>query len=517
MITLTANEICQACSGDLRAGAAASAVESVSTDTRGDLTSCLFIALKGENFDGGDFAEEALASGAMGVLAERDAAERLAVLVAGANGNTPVVIAVDDSGEALKDIAALVASRSGATVVAITGSTGKTSTKDILAALLKGHVDVVSSRASFNNEVGVPLTLLDATQDTDVIVVEMGMQAQGEIAELCRIASPEVAIITNIGPAHLQYAGSLENIARGKAEIAQGLPPGGKLVAPYGEKLLEPHLAGLDVETVTFGFDEAADIYPVFHEHMDDGRLHCVVSCCGRDLEFVFNFAAHHHLQNAMAAIGAYYQLGLPLEDIPEAVAGINLSSLRGELIDLDNGVTLLNDCYNANPLSMRSSLEYLASVGTGRRTVAVLGDMGELGPQALDYHRQVGRDVLELGIDCLIAVGEQSRGYLEGAAEDILYGEGAGEKDGDKYGESFGDNYYFAERDEALRGVPGLIRPGDVVLVKASRFMRLEQLSNILIEAGSGDIPPDAAAKADGLPEVSPGDSPEGEPARED
>lgn len=517
MITLTANEICQACSGDLRAGTAAALVESVSTDTRSDLTSCLFIALKGDNFDGGDFAEEALASGAMGVLAERDAAERLAAQVAGANGNAPVVIAVDDSGEALKDIARLVTSRSGATVVAITGSTGKTSTKDILAALLERHVDVVSSRASFNNEVGVPLTLLAATKDTDVIVVEMGMQAQGEIAELCRIATPEVAIITNIGPAHLQYAGSLENIARGKAEIAQGLPRGGKLVAPYGDKLLEPHLAGLDVETVTFGFDDAADICPVFHEHMDDGRLQCVVSCCGHDLELVFNFAAHHHLQNAMAAIGAYYHLGLPLDDIPEAVADINLPSLRGELINLDNGVTLLNDCYNANPLSMRSSLEYLASVGTGRRTVAVLGDMGELGPQALDYHRQVGRDVLELGIDCLIAVGEQSRGYLEGAVEDILYGENAGENIGDKYGESFGDNYYFVERDEALRGVPGLIHPGDVVLVKASRFMKLEQLSNIMIEAGSGDTAPAAEASPDGLPEVSPGDSPEGEPARED
>lgn len=490
VITLTAQEICQACSGELLAGSADAPVDSISTDTRSDLGGSLFVALNGENFTGGDFAEEALAGGAAGVLAEPGAARRLAAEVAAtagaaAAGELPVIVSVADSGEALKSIARLTVERGKATVVAITGSTGKTSTKDILAALLEPNVNAVCSKASFNNEVGVPLTLLAADEDTEVIVVEMGMQARGEISELCRVAMPEVAIITNVGPAHLQYAGSLENIAAGKAELAQGLPAGGKLVVPYGEQLLEPHLAGLDLEVVTFGFDEAADIHPAFHEHLEDGRLHCVISCRGQSLELFFNFAAHHHLLNAMAAIGACQLLGLPLGNIPEAVAGIHLSSLRGELVNLDNGVTLLNDCYNANPLSMRSSLEYLASVGTGRRTVAILGDMGELGPDSLEYHRQVGRDVALMGVDCLIAIGGDARGYVEGAAsgenpvENLVNQQG---KAGDKpAAEGF---HYFATRDEALASVGGLIRPGDVVLIKASRFMKLEQLSNLLIAA---------------------------------
>ncbi|MCL4474502.1 MAG: UDP-N-acetylmuramoyl-tripeptide--D-alanyl-D-alanine ligase [Actinobacteria bacterium] len=485
LITLTAQEICDACAGELLAGDAASAVVDISTDTRADLAGKLFVALRGENFDGGEFVVEALSGGASGVLAERDAAGRAAATLSatvggngnGGNGNgnggsganangTAVVIAVDDSGEALKGIASLVAARSGATVVAITGSTGKTSTKDMLSGLLSPKLDFVASRASFNNEVGVPLTLLSAAAGTEVIVVEMGMQSAGEISELCRIAAPDVAVITNVGPAHLEYAGSLENIARGKAEIAQGLPSGGGLVIPFGEALLAPHLQGLDLRQITFGFDELADIHPVFHEHAEDGRLHAVISCCGREIELWFNFAPHHHLLNAMAAIGAYHLLGLPLEDIPGAVENIHLGSLRGELIELPGDALLLNDCYNANPLSMRSSLEYLASVGTGRRTVAILGDMGELGTESEKFHQEVGRLISELGIDRLIAVGREAAGYVEGV-------KGAGA--------CSGCCYYFADRSQALAEAPGLIRPGDVVLVKASRFMKLEELSEAL------------------------------------
>ena len=489
LITLTAQEICDACAGELLAGDADSAVVDISTDTRADLAGKLFVALRGENFDGGEFVAEALAGGASGVLAAREAAARAAAMLAAngngngsaANGNgaglSPVVIAVDDSGEALKGVASLVARRSGATVVAITGSTGKTSTKDMLSGLLSPKLDFVASRASFNNEVGVPLTLLSAAEGTEVIVVEMGMQSAGDISELCRIAAPDVAVITNVGPAHLEYAGSLENIARGKAEIAQGLPSGGGLVVPFGEALLAPHLEGLDLRRITFGFDELADIHPVFHEHTGGGRLHAVISCCGSEVELWFNFAPHHHLLNAMAAIGAYHLLGLPLEDIPGAVANIHLGSLRGELIELPGEALLLNDCYNANPLSMRSSLEFLASVGTGRRTVAVLGDMGELGAESGKFHREVGRLISELGIDCLIAIGEEAAGYVEGVREAGACG---------------GCCYHFADRSKALAEAPGLIKPGDVVLVKASRFLKLEDLSEAL--AGEGPAAADAA-----------------------
>lgn len=495
LITLNAKEICDACAGEILAGSAVSAFADISTDTRVDLAGKLFVALKGENFDGGEFLEAAISGGALGVVADRAAAARAAKALnmgspggrvgsTGADGGgnenaSAVVIAVDDAGEALKKIGSLVAVRSGATVVAITGSTGKTSTKDMLSGLLAPHLDFVASRASFNNEVGVPLTLLEATEATEVIVVEMGMQSPGEISELCSIAVPDIAVITNIGPAHLEYAGSLENIARGKAEIARGLPPGGMLVVPFGEPLLEPHLAGLELRKTTFGFDPLADIHPIFHEHMEDGSLHAVISCRGREIELWFNFAPHHHLLNMMAAIGAYDLLGLPLEEVPAAVEKIHLSGLRGELVKLVSGVTLLNDCYNANPLSMRSSLDYLASVGTGRRTVAIIGDMAELGEDSRGYHREIGKRVAELGIDCLFAIGGDAIGYIEGARQ----GGGCREC-----------CFHFEDRKAALATVPDLVRPGDVVLVKASRFMKLEELSEALAGAGgdSSDVSPE-------------------------
>ncbi|MDO8736391.1 MAG: UDP-N-acetylmuramoyl-tripeptide--D-alanyl-D-alanine ligase [Thermoleophilia bacterium] len=484
MITLTAKDICEACAGELLAGSGLAAIGDISTDTRDDLAGKLFVALRGDNFDGGEFVEEALASGALGIVAERSAAARAAGTNAG-----KVIIAVDDSGEALKNIGSLVSARSGATVVAITGSTGKTSTKDMLSGLLAPRLEFVASRASFNNEVGVPLTLLQADEETEIIVVEMGMQAPGEITELCRIATPDIAVITNVGPAHLKYAGSLENIARGKAEIAHGLPPGGRLVLPFGDSLLEPHLQGLDLRKITFGFDPLADIHPIFHEHMEDGSLHAVISVRGREIELWFNFAPHHHLLNMMAAIGAYDMLGLPLEEVPAAVEKIHLAGLRGELVNLASGVTLLNDCYNANPLSMRSSLDYLASVGTGRRTVAIIGDMAELGEDSREYHLEIGRRVAELGIDCLFAIGDDAIGYIDGARQSGGCRECC---------------YHFADRNAALAAVPGMVRKGDVALVKASRFMRLEELSEAL--AGADGV---TAADASGNAPAA-GDSPD-------
>lgn len=465
MITATVNEICEACSGRLLHGSGTATVGAIATDTRDELDGRLFVALKGDNFDGNAFLKRALEGGAMGVVADALAAESLAA--SDDTGAGAVIIAVADTGEALKRIGSLAAGRSDAIVVAITGSTGKTSTKDILASLLGNRVNTVASRGSFNNEVGVPLTLLEAGEDTEVIVVEMGMQAPGEIGELCKIVAPDIAVITNIGPAHLEYAGSMENIAAGKAEIARGLAPGGRLVAPHGEALLAPHLEGLDCEIVTFGMDTAADIHPVYHEHREDGMLHCVISCLGEELEADFNFSADHHLLNAMAALGVYRLLGQPLDLAAAAAGSISLSRLRGEQTALANGAILINDCYNANPLSMRSSLEYLASIGTGRRTVAVLGDMGELGDAASGYHREVGEAAAGLAIDTLIAVGELAAGYAAGFSE--RGGAGA---------------VHLSDREAALAAVPAMVQPGDIVLVKASRFMALEQLSEAIIAA---------------------------------
>lgn len=466
LITLTAQEVCQACSGRILAGRSGIAVSSISTDTRRNPEGALFIALKGENFNGGDYIAEALDRGAAGVVAEAADARSLVE----ETGTGCLVIAVEDTGRALSGLASLVASRTGATVVAITGSSGKTSTKDILYGLLRPQLATVASRASFNNEVGVPLTLLDAEEDTDAIIVEMGMQAPGEIGDLCRIARPDIAIITNIGPAHLKYSGSMEKIAAGKAEIATCLPPGGGLLYPYGEKLLEPHLEGLDLEMASFGFDTAADIHPV-SETVSGDRMHARIDCRGRRVDLTFNFVARHHLLNAMAAIGAYMLMGMPLDRLAEATGDISLSGMRGELIELADGTLLINDSYNANPLSMESSLRYLRDVAAGRRTVAVIGDMGELGEEAASWHLGVGRAAARLGTGLIVAVGELSAGYIEGAAAE----------DRERR------DLHAADCESAIGILSEHLEPGDVVLVKASRFMGLEAIVHALAEEGGG------------------------------
>ena len=480
VITLKAQEICQACSGDLLAGSGSSPVVSVATDTRADLEGSLFVALKGEHFDGGDYVEEALERGAVGVVAEAGAARRVAAGLTGTDGG-PAVIAVDDSGEALKKIASLAASRSSARIVGITGSTGKTSTKDILYGLLKPNLKTVAGRASFNNEVGVPLTLLAADGDTQVIVVEMGMRAPGDIGELCSIAAPDIAIITNVGPAHIEFAGSLEEIARGKAEIAGGLKPGGALVIPFGEELLASHLEGLDSTIYTFGFEPEADVHPLGETRLEDGRLVADISCFGDEVEVHFGFAARHHLLNAMAALAVCHLLGLPLETAVAAAARVYPPGMRGELLELPGDGMLINDCYNANPLSMQSALQYLSGIGAGRRRVAILGDMAELGLESEHYHKEIGRLALELGVDCLVAIGEQAANYLAA-------GEGKGGM----------ETHHFADRQTALAGVGRLIKPGDVVLVKASRFMQLEEISRALTKEGG------ASAVDESLPDGS-------------
>ncbi len=240
---------------------------------------------------------------------------------------------------------------------------------------------------------------------------------------------------------------------------------------PFDEKLLEPHLTGLDVEKITFGFDAQAHIHPV-SETVSGDRLHAIIDCVGREVEMEFNFAARHHLLNAMAALGAYMLMDQPLEAAPGAAAAIRLSRRRGEHIQTPDGILLIDDCYNANPLSMESSLEYLLATAPERRTVAILGDMGELGPRAEEYHRRLGARLAALGVDLLVGIGPLAAAYVEGArAED------SGRRD-----------RHLPDCDSAIAAVRGMLEPGDVVLVKASRFMMLERLVSALAGAAGGE-----------------------------
>jgi UDP-N-acetylmuramoyl-tripeptide--D-alanyl-D-alanine ligase len=368
----------------------------------------LFVAVG----DGVDFIAHALARGAAATLVPDDAHAALAVL-----------------GGAVRD-------RSGARIVGITGATGKTTTKDILAALCVPHRKTVASEGNYNNELGVPLTLARIEPATEVCIVEMGMRGLGQIAWLASFARPDVGLITNIAPVHLELMGTVENVARAKAELIEALPPGGIAVVPADEPLLEPYLTRRDIEILRFG----APAVPGRFEVGD------------RTISLDTSFSAPHQLRNTVAALTVCDALDIPLPD--GGTLEVEFSPLREELIELPGGITVINDCYNANPASMRAALEHLRALAGDRRKVAVLGHMAELGDSAAELHRRVGDDIAAAELAVLVAVGPLAEAY----------GAPAG-----------AERRFAADAAEAAEAAAELVQPGDVILIKGSRAVGLE------------------------------------------
>jgi UDP-N-acetylmuramoyl-tripeptide--D-alanyl-D-alanine ligase len=426
MIPLELAQVERLAPGELRTTEAAE-VSGVQIDSRRVEPGDLFVAVGG----GSDYVDDALAAGAAAALVPRDAFAALAAL----------------GGE--------VRSRSGAKVVAVTGSTAKTSTKDILGALCAPHAATVVAEGSQNNEIGLPLTLCRLEPDTEVAIVEMGMRGVGQIAELCEVARPDVGIITTIGPVHLELLGTVERVAQAKAELLDALPAGGTAVVPAGEQSLEPHLSRDDIEVVRFG--EGGDV-SLSYFAARDRRSKLKVSAFGRPLTIEFSFSGRHNATNALAALGAYHALGLPLGKAQRGARQVKLSRWRGEEVPLPGDGVLINDCYNANPLSMNAALEHLVERAGGRRKVAVLGDMAELGPGAPSYHREVGAAASRAGVDVLLAVGPLARSYLDGAR-------------------GVPDTRWAPTVEQGLATLRRLLQPGDCVLVKGSRAMGLEAI----------------------------------------
>ena len=426
MIPISIDEIATLAPGELRRGSGTQ-VSGVTIDSRKVEAGNLFVAVG----RGVEFADEALQAGAVAALIPEDAFRGLGA------------------------IAGEVRSRSSAKVVAVTGSTAKTSTKDILAALCRPHARTVAAEGSQNNEVGLPLTLCKLEPETEVAVVEMGMRGLGQIAELCEIARPDVGVVTAIGPVHLELLGTVERVAQAKAELIEALPTGGAAVVPANEPYLEPFLTREDIDVFRFG--EGGDVsLSYFAAH--DGEARLKVTAFGRPLTIEFSFSSRYNAVNALAALAAYHALGLPLGKAVRGARHVQLSRLRGEEIALPDDGILINDCYNANPLSMIAALEHLAERAGDRRKVAVLGDMAELGPGAASYHREVGAAASRAGVDALVAVGPLARGYVEGAR-------GV-------------PTVRWAPTVEAgLTALRRLLRPGDCVLVKGSRAMGLEAI----------------------------------------
>jgi UDP-N-acetylmuramoyl-tripeptide--D-alanyl-D-alanine ligase len=336
-------------------------------------------------------------------------------------------------------------------VVAITGSTGKTTTKDILAAICGRSLATVASEQNRNTEIGLPLTILGAPAGTEVLVLELAMRGAGQIAELAAISEPDVGVIVNVGPVHLELLGSIEAIAAAKAELIAGLRPGGTIVVPVDEPRLDPHLRE-ELRTIRFGAGGNVEI-------VDAGPGGVVVAVEGRQTTLEPGFRAPHLLADLCAAIGAAHAVGLDVEG-PLEVA---FSALRGDRLALAGGVVVVNDCYNANPMSMRAALADLAATAPGRR-VAVLGDMLELGAAEEErYHRELGREADDAGVRLLITVGPRAAWA----------------------GETFagGEHVHAADAADAAARLRERLEPGDTILVKASRGVALEGVAAALVE----------------------------------
>ncbi len=373
------------------------------------------------------------------------------------NGAAGTLVPWDSFG-AMAALGAAVRVRSSAKIVGITGSTGKTSTKDILGALCRPHARTVAAEESYNNEIGVPLTLARIEEDTDIVVLEMAMRGVGQIADLSEMARPQVGVITSIGPAHLELLGTVEEIAKAKAELLAHLPPDGAAVIPADERLLDRHLRP-DLRVTRFG--TGGDI--VLRDFQPSkNRSALTVDAYGRSLNLEFNFTARHNAVNALAAIGAYHALGLPLENLQAGALDVVLSRWREEEIELPGGTLLLNDCYNANPMSMHAALVHLKERAGDRTRIAVLGEMAELGPEGPAYHVAIGEAAARTGVNVLIAVGELGRYYLEGSGEAV-------------------DGYWVSDAVQAIAIVRERIEAGDCVLVKGSRAVGLEVVGDAL------------------------------------
>jgi UDP-N-acetylmuramoyl-tripeptide--D-alanyl-D-alanine ligase len=431
VIPLSVDEVAALEAGTLKLGAEASHFTGITIDSRATGPGDLFVAVG----RGSEFVADAFAQGAAAALVPTDAFAALAAL-----------------GRAVR-------MRSAARIVGITGSTGKTSTKDILAAFCRPHRRTVAAEASHNNEIGVPLTLARIEPDTEVVVLELAMRGRGQIAELADIARPDVGVITSVGPAHLELLGTVEEVAAAKAELLTALPDGGIAVVPAGAPLLERHLRR-DLEVIRFG--DRGDVSLLdFRPSGAESRLE--IAAFGLSLTLELNVRSRYNAHNALAALAAYHALGLPLEQAQAGARSIVLSRWREEEFELEDGSLLLNDCYNANPMSMRAALAHLAERAGARRRVAVLGEMAELGPDAPAYHREIGAAATEAGVEVLIAVGPAGRDYLDGAGE-------------------VPETRWAPDVEAAIQELKALLLPGDCVLVKGSRAVGLEAVAGALI-----------------------------------
>jgi len=479
--------------GEIVAGDRSQVFGDVSIDTRTLNAGDLFVAIRGERFDGAAFAAAAIDAGAAGVVVPRGWARRAddvssaPGLAEGSGGSTAarsaggggkalagraaVVIEVDDTTVALQRLAHSIRRESGTKVVAITGSAGKTTTKEVTSELLAVRYRVIRNRGNFNNHIGLPLSLIELRQRPEIAVVELGMNHAGEVSTLVRVAEPDVRVWTNVGEAHVGFFASVDAIADAKAEILEGATASTLLVANADDDRIAARLRAFRGRVVTFGMDRPADVHASAIVDRGIDGTSARVTTPGGSVDVVTPLLGRANLANILAATAVALEFGIPLPVVVEKAAHLRPAAHRGEIVRLPGGVTIIDDSYNANPTATKRALEVLASSRASRR-VAVLGEMLELGDRSAGLHADVGRAAAAANVDVLLAVGGPPASALADAAVTA--------------GMPKASVRYFATSDEAAAAAAALVKAGDVVLVKGSRGVKTDRVVERLEGGGA-------------------------------
>jgi UDP-N-acetylmuramoyl-tripeptide--D-alanyl-D-alanine ligase len=446
------SEVSQAIGGTLRGHDAR--VTSVVTDSRVAQPGALFFALRGEHADGHDFVADALARGAAGAVVSRPEVDG-------------PVVEVADTGRALIDLAADERQRMPEVrVIGITGANGKTSTKDLAAAVLSTRFPIHASPASYNNEIGLPVTVLGTPEGTEVVVAEMGARREGDVALLCRVARPDAVVVTNVGVAHMEIFGSWDAIVRASAEPVDALGPDGLAILNIDDDVVRSYLPRVVGRLLTFGMVVDADVRAEEVTLDDAGRASFVLSVADEREPVQLAVSGEHMVSNALAAAACGVAFGLSAVECATALKGAQVSAWRMEAFVSAGGVSVVNDAYNANPESMAAGLKAARWMARDGRLIAVLGHMAELGAIALDEHDKLGELIVRIGVDRLITVGKTA-GLIARAAV--------------REGQLPEDVASYNDVESALAAVRASTGPGDVVFIKGSRVVGLERLAEAL------------------------------------
>lgn len=467
MPLFTVEEICEVLGAKTPAGLTPrdlkQRIQRVITDSREARKGDLFIALQGDRFDGHAFVTKALAQGAVGVIVQED--YRLPSSPKPAH--KPVLLGVQDTLEAYQCLATHYRNRFSIPVIAITGSNGKTTTKEMVAQVVAQRWKTMKTEGNLNNRIGVPQTLFQLAPRHQAAVIEMGVDQEGQTTRLCEIARPTIGVITNIGPDHLEFFGNIEGSAQAKAELLDHLPQGGAVVLNADDDYFDYLAARAQCRVVAFGCSPKAEVRAVNIRNDDKGRtvFGLVLPGKSRQPEVRIRTQGLHNVSNALAAAGVGVVLGLPGMVIAEGLAKFRPAAMRSQ-ISTSQGVQIINDCYNANPASMKAAIQLLAALGRGKRSIAALGDMLELGAGSKQMHREVGAFLAGQGIGQLLACGQLGRELAEGARRAGMQTDSIME---------------LPDAAAAGAALASMVRQGDVVLVKASRGMRMEQVVEAL------------------------------------